>query len=98
MKIGAWNSRLAARLRLFQSRSVSLALRILPQLTLASEHSRRWTSWLLLISSEKIATGTGSGCSRVPQATLRAMFRQNEVLPVEGRPAMITRSDFWKPR
>ena len=30
-------------------------------------------------------------------ATFSAMFIANEVLPIEGRAAMMIKSDFWKP-
>ncbi len=53
---------------------------------------RRFTSWRLLISSEKIATGV---------FTFTAMFfaidRTNAVLPIAGRAAMIIRSEFCQP-
>lgn len=54
--------------------------------------SKRFTNCTLFISSEKKATGT-----RLSMAIFLARLRANEVLPIAGRPAMMTRSDGCQP-
>jgi hypothetical protein len=46
----------------------------------------------LLISSENTPTGW-----RWRIAAFSAMFRANAVFPIDGRPAMMTRSPRWNP-
>ncbi len=50
------------------------------------------TSCSLLISRLKKATGTPAS-----MAAYWAMLRTKEVFPMPGRPAMITRSEGWRP-
>ena len=54
--------------------------------------SMRWTSCSCPISRLKMADGVFSLI-----AAFAAMFSAKAVFPIEGRPAMITRSDLWKP-
>ena len=58
----------------------------------ASLDSTRFTSWSFVISRLKIATGTFCFL-----ATLVAMFRANDVLPMPGRAARMIRSDRPRP-
>ena len=64
--------------------------------TLASEQRSRCTSDSFDISRLKTATARRS-FAFARTATFSAMFIANEVFPIEGRPAMTTKSDFWKP-
>ena len=74
----------AAAVRAGKSRSARKPLRTLPRLTRAREQSSRWTSWEVLISSEKTAMG-----SRSSRAMCSAIFIASAVLPMEGRAAMM---------
>jgi hypothetical protein len=58
----------------------------------ASDVSMRCTSDSLLISSEKNATFF---CFSI--AACCAMFSTNAVLPIDGRAAMMMRSEGWNP-
>ena len=75
-----------------QSSLVRKPLRSFWESTSASEESIRVASCSLDISSEKIATSLP-----LCRATLVAMFRAKEVLPIPGRAAISSRSDLFRP-
>ncbi len=64
--------------------------------TRASAHIRRCTSDSFDISRLKTAIACRSAGLRWT-ATFSAMFMAKLVFPMEGRPAMTTKSDFWNP-
>ena len=82
----------AAVVSLGQSDSPRNPLRIFWESTRASEESMRMASCSLAISSEKTATGTPSSTEQY-----WAMLRAKAVLPMLGRPAMMTRSERCRP-
>ena len=67
-------------------------MRILCESTLAREQSRRSSSASRDISNENIPTTFRSSIE-----AFSAMFIAKAVLPMEGRAAMMTRSERWKP-
>jgi len=82
----------AAVVRLDQCLSARYPVLSLCASILASLHSMRWTSCSFPISRLKMAVGVLPSIE-VCAATLRA----KAVFPIDGRPAMTTRSAFWKP-
>ena len=70
--------------------------RILWMSTRARAQSRRCTSDSFDISRLKTAMACRSAGFRCT-ATFSAMFIAKLVFPIEGRPAITTKSDFWNP-
>ena len=71
---------------------VNLPVRNFQESTPDSAASIRSTNCCALISSEKMPTD-----EPYCKAALRAISSANVVLPIDGRAANMTRSDFWKP-
>ena len=93
MKMGALESdSSASRMRLKSSSSFTAPVRSFHELTNDSAASMRSISCSELISSEKMPTGTPWRT-----AALRAISKASDVLPIDGRAAMMTRSEGWKP-
>ena len=94
MKIFASCSCLVAPVIRGQSSSESLPLRMLPRFTLPTDANMRVRIWSAGISSEKMATD-----ARMPSlsAACSAMLIASVDLPIDGRPAMISRSPPRKP-
>src|SRR5208282_1885110 len=92
MNIGAFDSRPAALVSKGQSDGERNPVRTLCASTWACEHSMRWTNCSLDISREKIATGT-----LCPRQAFSAMDTAKALFPIDGRPAMMIKSDFCKP-
>ena len=85
------SSSMARTTRCMSSRH-SEPVRILCASTRAREQSKRSSNASRDISSEKMPTTFPS-----TMAAFSAMFIANAVLPIEGRAARMTRSDFCKP-
>ena len=92
MKMGASASLFMAGASRAKSISSRKPVRRRCESMLATEESRRSTSCSLLISRLKMPTTLPS-----LTAACSAKLRARLVLPMEGRAAMRTRSDFWSP-
>ena len=95
--IGAWVSNPAPVVRRGQSSWLKNPLRTLWSATSLCEHSKRSTSCSLLISSEKIAAGTGGRPGSRGMAAFSTMFTARLDFPIDGRPATMIKSPGWNP-
>ena len=102
MRMGASASLPAAVVMRIQSLVSRKPPRSFIESTRASEHRRRSHSDSFDISSENTSAGNGwrslpSGSLRFCMAALTTMFMTNDVLPIDGRAAMMMRSPGCSP-
>ena len=89
---GAWANFSSACAILRVSSCHNDPVRNLCESTRATEHNIRCSNASFDISSENTATVFASS-----MAAFSAIFIANDVFPIDGRAAMMMRSDFWKP-